>query len=339
MNQPKPTCSVCIANYNGESYITDCLESVYSQDFIQPIEILVHDDASTDNSVQLIQENFPDVVLIPSHENVGFCISNNRMVAQAQGELILLLNNDAKLRQGALRRLYEAYKTHGDGIYGLPQFNMQTGELIDLGSLFDFFLNPIPNLDPALEDVGMIIGACLFLPRRLWDEIGGFPDFFNFLAEDMYLCCVARLLGYPVKVIKEGGFDHWVGRNIGGGKVKRDNKLSTTVSRRKLSERNKTFVMIMTFPVFCATIVLPLHLLTLNLEGLIISIIKKDCSLFTEIYWNNLLQIYHHRKRLLDERRRIQQAKNISSFSFFTPFQLTPHKIRMFFRHGIPDLK
>ena len=90
-----PLCSICIANYNGEGIISDCLDSIYHRKRHRTFEIIVHDDASTDNSVQYLRKHYPQVTIIESDVNVGFCISNNRMVDRARGEYVLLLNNDA----------------------------------------------------------------------------------------------------------------------------------------------------------------------------------------------------------------------------------------------------
>ena len=216
----QPVCTVCIANYNGMALIDACIQSVLEQDCNFDVEIIVHDDASTDGSAQYIRARYPQVKLIASTENVGFCISNNRMVDIAEGEYILLLNNDAALFPDALRTLHDAATGLAQpAILGLPQYDAGTGELIDIGSRFDMFLNPIPNLDPARNEVGMIIGACLWLPRGLWNELGGFPDWFGSLAEDMLLCCLARLYGYKVVALPDSGFSHWVGQSLGGGKV------------------------------------------------------------------------------------------------------------------------
>ena len=61
----EPIISVCIANYNGEEIIGPCLESVFSQEGDIPIEVIVHDDASTDGSIDFIQLHYPSVRLIP----------------------------------------------------------------------------------------------------------------------------------------------------------------------------------------------------------------------------------------------------------------------------------
>jgi len=149
----EPVCSICIANYNGAEVIGPCLESIYNQDFDLPLEIIVHDDASTDDSVEFIRSRFAGVTLIVSESNVGYCVSNNRMVSRARGRYILLLNNDAVLHRDAVRTLYNhAERQPGPAILGLPQYDMQTGELIDRGSLFDPFLNPVPNRCPRRKN-------------------------------------------------------------------------------------------------------------------------------------------------------------------------------------------
>ncbi len=238
MNQP--TISICIANYNGEAVLVDCIDSLLAQQGQIALEILVHDDASTDNSINLLRERYPQerfayLHIIESSENVGFCISNNRMAAQAKGEYLLLLNNDAALAPDALQTLLEAAQAQTpQGILTLPQHDWQSGELVDRGDLLDPFYNPIPNLDPARRDVAMVIGACLWIPRTLWENLGGFPEWFESIAEDMQLCCHARLAGYPVQVTEASFYSHRQGASFGGNRVNA-NRLTTTYRRRRIS--------------------------------------------------------------------------------------------------------
>ena len=214
-----PVVSICIANYNGSSIIAGCIESVLAQDCDFPIEILVHDDASTDESAELVVHDYPSVRLIRSNSNVGFCVANNRMVAEARGTYILLLNNDAELYPDALRVLLDEAKAVGKPtILSLPQHDYLTGNLIDRGCLLDPFFNPVPNLDPQRREVAMVIGACFWLPKTLWEELGGFPEWFGSIGEDLYLCCRARLACYPVRALGVSGYRHCVGRSFGGGK-------------------------------------------------------------------------------------------------------------------------
>jgi GT2 family glycosyltransferase len=334
-----PICSICIANYNGMGIIDSALQSAMTQDCDFPIEIIVHDDASTDGSVDFIRENFPDVKLIASKVNVGFCVSNNRMVSKAKGEYILLLNNDAMLFPNAISTLYkEALRQNPTGVLGLPQYNFFTGELIDRGILFDPFINTVPNLNTKKVNVGMVMGACLWIPRTLWEELGGFPKWFHNLGEDMYLCCLIRLRGYPVEIIHTSGFWHRVGESLGGGKVVA-NRLSTYKKRRTFSERNKSFVMALTYPAPIFQLIFPLHLALLLVEGVLLCFIKKDLNLFRSIYTSCIRSLWHERKRLYHLRKNIQSSRRISTFRFFSAFTFLPYKLLMLIKYGVPEIK
>jgi len=332
-------CSICIANYNGANVLAACLDSVLQQAFPYPFEVIVHDDASTDGSAGIVAEKYPTVRLLQSRTNVGFCVSNNRMAAVAKGRFILLLNNDAELHRDALATLYDvAVRQNVYGIIGLPQYNRETGELIDRGSLLDIFCNPVPNLNPSRRDVGMVIGACLWLPRRLWQDLGGFPEWFESLAEDMYLCCCARLKGYPVTALFSSGFDHWVGASFGGGKVV-SRTLQTTYRRRTRSERNKSYVMALCYPSPVVQVLLPLHLLLLGTEGLLLSIVKGERRIWREIYQPCFLALWRHRHMLIRLRQRVQRDRRVSLKSFYSAYSLIPYKFLMLLRHGLPTLK
>ncbi|MFZ5555413.1 MAG: glycosyltransferase family 2 protein [Pseudomonadota bacterium] len=332
-------CTVMVANYNGSGMIESCLRSVFGQRCSFDFEVIVHDDASTDDSARLIREQFPDVRLIASPENVGFCIANNRMAAVARGRYLLLLNNDAELFPDALTTLRAAATTEGDdAVLGLPEYDLRTRALVARGHWLDPFLNPVPNLDPGCEEVAMVIGACLWLPRRLWSEVGGFPEWFGSIAEDMHLCTRARLQGHPVRVPARSGYWHASGASFGGGKVVAG-RLSTTVRRRALSERNKTFVMLTCYPTPLLQAVLPFHLLWLLAEGAILALVKRDAALWRRIYGSVFGAIWRQRGDWIRERRTIQARRRVGVLSFLRPFVAFPYKLRMLFRHGIPEVK
>lgn len=338
MTSTSPLVSVCIANYNGMEMIDDCLRSVLKQESHVPVEILVHDDASSDGSAAYIRNRYPDVRLIESQENVGFCIANNRMAAAARGKYLLLLNNDAALYPDALQTLLtEANRLNQPAILGLPQYDAANGDLIDIGSLLDPFLNPVPNQNPDQNEVGMVIGACLWIPKVLWLELGGFPEWFSSIGEDLYLCCRARLTGYSVRAVGISGYLHRVGASFGGGKVQGD-RLTTTFRRRALSERNKTFVMVICYPGFLLVWLLPLHLALIHLEGLLLTIIKSDSTVWHKIYSPLLPTMWRQRHELLTLRRSTQLQRKASLRTWLAPFSWIPWKFKMLIRHGLPNL-
>jgi GT2 family glycosyltransferase len=336
----RPIVSICIANYNGVGMIDGCIESVRSQDCEFPFEIIVHDDASSDGSADHIRERHPDVLLIESPENVGFCVANNRMAAAASGEYLLLLNNDAELFPDALQSLHRESKYAGDrAILGLPQFDFDTGKLIDRGCMLDPFFNPVPNLVADRTEVAMVIGACLLIPKVTWEGLDGFPEWFDSIAEDMYLCCKARLLGYDVLVSATSGYRHRVGRSFGGGKPV-GKRLNTTYRRRALSERNKSFVITVTCPSPVFQFLLPLHLVLLGVEGLVLLAIRRDGALWTEVYRPCFVALWRERLRLRRLRADTQGARRgrCTARRFFRVFDWRPYKLRMLFLHGLPKV-
>jgi GT2 family glycosyltransferase len=336
MSSSAPLVSICIANYNGMDIIDDCLRSVLTQQGDIAIEILVHDDASTDGSADHVRTHYPNVKLICSLSNVGFCIANNRMAAVAIGQYILLLNNDAELFPDALQTLLkEARQLNKPAILTLPQYAATSGMLVDRGCLLDPFFNPVPNLDPKRRDVAMVIGACLWIPKGLWDELEGFPEWFGSIAEDMYLCCRARLAGHAVRALNTSGYRHWQGKSFGGGKVI-DNQLSTTFRRRALSERNKTFVLAMTCPQPVILLLLPIHVLLLFSEGLVLSVLKRRMKFLSHVYCPACIALFRNAGVLTTERRRVMLRAQHGVGNYFSAFNVLPHKLRMLFRHGLP---
>ena len=338
-NTQMPLISVCIANYNGMAVIDDCLRSVMEQEGHIEVEILLHDDASSDGSVAHIRDHYPDVRLIESRGNVGFCVANNRMTAIARGRYLLLLNNDAALFPDALKILLaEAERLDRLAILSLPQYDAQTGELIDIGCLLDPFCNPVPNLNRERNDVAMVIGACLWIPKALWNELECFPEWFDSIGEDLYICSRARLAGHPVRALCMSGYRHHVGQSFGGGKVA-NGELVTTFRRRALSERNKTFVMATTFPTPVVALLLPMHLALLVLEGTVLSLLKLDSRYLRQIYLPVFWALFQRRHELRAARTAAQTNRSLANADFFAAFYRWPHKLRMLIRHGLPHLR
>jgi len=332
----KPVCSVCIANYNGMQTIDACVDSVLSQDFDLPVEIIIHDDASTDASVEHINNKYPNIELLISRENKGFCISNNRMVDAASGQYILLLNNDAELYPNALDTLHKySENQQRPGILSLPQYDRATGDIIDYGMDLDPFLNPIPRKTAKKQQVGTVHGACLWVPTGLWHKLGGFPEWFESVAEDLYLCVYAWNTGYSVEVPNKSGYLHWVGQSFGGG-IPKENKLITTYERRALSERNKTYVMLLFYPWYTLPHFI-LHFLLLLTEGAVLSLLLRNVLIWKNIYVKAFTDTLSNRSQILFHRRRLQLNSQLRFSSFISKLKPYPRKLQLIAQHGLPS--
>ncbi len=330
-----PIISVCIANYNGEDIIAECIESILGQNNAPEFEIIVHDDASTDGSLQILAQ-FESVQVIESPENVGFCISNNRMAAVARGEFILLLNNDAQLFDDALKTLLDESRRHADkAVLGLPQYDAVTRELVDFGLKLDYFCSSVPIRQPTESDVAMVIGACMWVPAKLWAKIDGFPEWFETNAEDVYLCCYARLLGYRIYVPGKSGFYHLIGHSLGGGKSE-DSKLQISIRRRYFSERNRLFVQWLFYPAWLVPLTTIVNMAILIIEAIVLSIANRKASLIWDIYLKSQIDAFAQAKTIVRARRVVMQSRDVSFSTFFGTFTFIPQKLRLLLSSGLP---
>lgn len=333
-----PVCSVCIANYNGEALLGDCLASVFAQAGDLAVEVIVHDDASTDASRELLKA-YRNVTWIESTQNVGFCVSNNRMVAQARGEFVLLLNNDAALLPGALKALRSlAGSSTAPAILTLPQFDWDSHALVDRGCLLDPFYNPIPHTRSGPDEVAMVIGACLWLPRSLWIELGGFPEWLGSVGEDLWLCCAARRRGYGVRVTGDSGYRHRQGASFGGNRAQ-GGRLSTTLRRRTLSERNKSRALLTFTPAWLRWPLWTLHSALLTVEGLALTAVHRDRRIWRDIYGPALLTPWTDRQALAAERAKLAGAPQATLRSYLSAFRPWPRKLAMLLAFGVPKIR
>ena len=332
-----PLVSVCVANYNGEHILGECLASVLTQQRAPTFEIIVHDDASTDASLDALAR-FPSIQIIRAERNVGYCVSNNRMAKAAQGDFLLLLNNDARLLQDAMTTLLAMSRRCGHrSILGMPQYDAESNALIDMGCQLDWTMNPVARLSPLAGAPAMVIGACLWIPRTLWLEIGGFPEWFETNAEDVYLCCAARWLGYSVDVSASSGYRHLVGYTQGGGKVQPTGRLSLNRRRRYLSERNRFLIMWIFYPRWLLPLVLGLNTIALVLEALVLAICLRDTSLPRDIHWRSQRDAFRLCKEANMLRRGLLGRRRITIPAFFSLFTFLPQKLRLLVRFGIPS--
>jgi hypothetical protein len=104
--------SVIIVNWNTRKILRDCLKSVYEQTKNTDFEVIVIDNASSDNSVEMVKSEFPLVILIENKVNRGFAAANNQGIAIAQGRYVLLLNSDTVVLEKAIEKVVDFADSH-----------------------------------------------------------------------------------------------------------------------------------------------------------------------------------------------------------------------------------
>ena len=99
-----PLVSIVIPNWNGRKYLGNCIDSLMKQSH-NNLEIIVVDNASADDSVEYLQNNFPDVKVIKHSRNLGFGAANNAGIRAARGKYLVMLNNDTILEPRCIEEL------------------------------------------------------------------------------------------------------------------------------------------------------------------------------------------------------------------------------------------
>ena len=203
---PMTLASVIIPVWNGAAELPACLAALMEQSHI-PVEIIAVDNASTDGSAGWIAAHYPDVQLVRNSSNLGFGGACNLGLAQAKGDVLVLLNQDTVVQPNWLAALVAVLEEYPDvGIVG-SKAHYANGTIQHAGGIVDAqgggahigYRQVDQGQFDRLVDVDYVTGASLAMRRKLYDEIGGFdPAFHPAYLEDVDLCWRARAAGWRV---------------------------------------------------------------------------------------------------------------------------------------------
>ncbi len=198
--------SVVIPNYNGKSLLEANLPSVYQalKNAIVEYEIIVSDDASQDDSLQFLRENYLDIVIAPSEKNKGFSPTINKGILMAKKDLVFLLNSDVALLPDYFTSLFQYFtKEETFGVCGrfiglnddVIQDAGKYPRLLPSGKLqpFNFYVHNPTQWVPTL----FLSGGGSLVDRKKLLQLGGFDEIYApFYYEDTDLSVRAWRLGW-----------------------------------------------------------------------------------------------------------------------------------------------
>jgi GT2 family glycosyltransferase len=104
--------SIIIVTYNSSAYIQACLRSIVEQMREVDHEVIIVDNASSDETIRMIEQEFPRVTLIPNPLNLGFAGANNLGLQRARGEFVLLINPDTRWKRGDIKKAIHLLEGH-----------------------------------------------------------------------------------------------------------------------------------------------------------------------------------------------------------------------------------
>jgi GT2 family glycosyltransferase len=232
--------SIIIPNYNGKSFLKECLDSIKNQNILN--EIIIIDNASHDESVLFITQNYPEIILIQNKENLGFSKAVNQGIEASLGEYLFLLNNDVELEEDCIKNLIKCIDEN-ENIFAVSSKMIQyhnRNKIDDAGDEYTIlgwtkkvgYGNPQEKYNKNRETFSACAGAAIYR-KSILEEIGYFDENFFAYLEDIDLSYRARIHGYHIKYCPEA-----IAYHIGSG---------TTGSRYnefkiKLAARNNFYV-------------------------------------------------------------------------------------------------
>jgi GT2 family glycosyltransferase len=212
--------------------LTKAIQSIYDTAGKIEYEIWVVDNASSDNSVDMVRELFPDIHLIENHQNKGFAAANNQAFVRMQGRYALLLNSDAELTPGAVDMLYRFMESQAQAGMACGQLLNPDGtrqnSFANFPDLWSLIINEsllkrlFPKKYPSKygnyknpTPVDSCIGACMIVRKTAMDEVGLFDERYFFFMEETDWAKRFSQGGWKVMFVPDARIYHGQGKSAG----------------------------------------------------------------------------------------------------------------------------
>ncbi len=223
-----PKASIVIVNWNGKHYLDACLSSASNQTY-KNFEIIMVDNASTDGSVEYVQEKYPSVKIIETKDNLGFAKGCNVGIrASNMPDYIVALSNDTRVESNWLEELVKVAETDERiGICGSKLILMDTPNIYNSAGFFIVWNAFIYDRGPGkkvgryekLERVDGVCAASALYRKKMLDEIGLFDERFFFGHDDVDLSWRAKNAGWKAMYVPTSVCYHKMLGSVKGKKL------------------------------------------------------------------------------------------------------------------------
>jgi GT2 family glycosyltransferase len=254
--------SVIIVNYNTKQLLDECLASL--QEAVAPpggMEIIVVDNASSDDSVTMVRQKYPTVQVIASEENLGFAKANNRGTAVATGHTLLFLNSDTRVSCEALIQPFNYLQNHAevgaitvkliypngerdpDNHRGFPtpwnafcHFS-QLGHFFPDKPAFNGYFQSFADFS-RIHPVEVIAGSFMMMPTAVFNRLGGWDESYFFYGEDIDFCYRIHQAGGQIVYFPHVEVLHYKGASSGLRKESADIARPPKATRIKVAKES-----------------------------------------------------------------------------------------------------
>lgn len=257
-----PSVSVVILNWNGLHFLQEFLPSVCATTYPN-LEIVVGDNDSTDDSVNFLSINYPQIRVISNHKNYGFAGGYNKILDEVSSDYFILLNSDVEVEPNWIQPIIELMESDSGIAAAQPKIRSQknkgsfeyagaAGGYLDFlgypfcrGRIFDTIESDSGQYDDVSE-IFWASGAALFIKRSRWIEAGGLDEDFFAHMEEIDLCWRLKNRGYKIMYCPDSIVYH-----VGGGTLNAESPFKTY-----LNFRNNLFLLQKNLPATRASIVI-----------------------------------------------------------------------------------
>lgn len=239
----EPSVAVVILNWNGKKLLEKFLPSVMETDYAN-LQIIVGDNASTDDSIHFIQTHYPQVKLIINEQNYGFAGGYNHILAKVEADYFVLLNSDVEVPKNWVKPVIDLMEQDDQIAVAQPKIKWQAqktqfeyagaaGGFIDSyafpfcrGRLFDTVENDEQQYNEVI-DIFWASGAAFFIKRKAWQQVGGLDQDLFAHMEEIDLCWRLKNLGFRIVCCPDAEIYH-----LGGGTLNANNPYKTYLNFR-----------------------------------------------------------------------------------------------------------
>lgn len=234
--------SIVILNYNGREHLEQFLPSVVA--FSGDHHIVVADNCSTDDSIEFLESNYPDVQIIKNSMNGGYSWGYNQALQQIDSEYFILLNSDVEVTENWIHPIIGMMESNANIGAAQPkilsysnkdefEYAGAAGGYLDKygypfckGRLFQSLEKDNGQYDDSYP-IFWASGACLFIRSKVFHELGGFDNDFFAHMEEIDLCWRIHNAGYVIKYYGKAKVYH-----VGGGTLHKSNPRKTYLNFR-----------------------------------------------------------------------------------------------------------
>ena len=310
--------AVVILNWNGKKLLKTFLPSVVN--FSQNATVYVADNASTDDSIEFIKENFPTVKIIANDKNGGFAKGYNDALKEVEADIYALVNSDVEVTENWLTPIIKEFTTDANTAIIQPkildyknkekfEYAGAAGGFLDVlgypycrGRIFNTLEKDKGQYNDIIK-INWASGACFFIRSNVYHQLGGFDEDYFAHQEEIDLCWRTNNLGHTIKYVGKTTIYH-----VGGATLNEENSYKTF-----LNFRNSLFSLVKNAPTNRVFFYVFIRLILDGVAGIRFTL--QGRPIHTWAILKSHASFYKNLPKMISKRAKTHKGKHYSTFS------------------------